>query len=244
MLNIYAQDFDPEGSIEPGLFTETWRILNQAAESGFAKSIFNPADEFRNQVKYNNAVFSAFKVHRQQNDITAQLLDAEGNLKSFSQFSRDVSGITSHYNRQWLNTEYDTAVTRAHRAAEWKQFEAESDVLPNIEWLQTLSPDPGEDHRPFWELPVRLPVGHSFWSRHRPGDRWGCKCGQMATDKPAQGGEVMSKMKIQPPDKGLDNNPADDGKLFSSSHPYYTNAHKGAEKAVESFLNQTLNMDE
>jgi hypothetical protein len=37
--------------------------------------------------------------------------------------------IADHQVYQWLQTEYDTAVIRAHQAADWKQFEREKDIL-------------------------------------------------------------------------------------------------------------------
>jgi hypothetical protein len=42
------------------------------------------------------------------------------------------------------------------------------------------------------------------------------------------------------PDKGLDNNPGKDAKLFSDTHPYVENAYKGAEKAVKDFISKIM----
>jgi hypothetical protein len=38
------------------------------------------------------------------------------------------------------------------------------------------------------------------------------------------------------PDKGLDNNPGTDGKLFSETHPYYEHAYANADEAVKEFI--------
>jgi hypothetical protein len=37
-------------------------------------------------LQHNNTVFSVFRAHRMQNDIAAQLTDADGNLRSFEEF--------------------------------------------------------------------------------------------------------------------------------------------------------------
>lgn len=215
------------------MFRETWRAFNQAAERGFTKAHFNPTGAFANEIRYNNAVFSAFRVHRQQNDMAARLLDENGNLKPFGKWAKEVQPIADHYNKTWLKTEYDTAINRAHRAAEWKQFEAEADVLPNIEWLPSTSINPSEDHRVFWG--TIKPINDVFWSHHKPGDRWNCKCGLQQTDEtPTIGTYKPSKKDIPAP--GLENNPAEDGKLFSDKHPYKTETYPGAEKAVEKYL--------
>lgn len=44
-----------------------------------------------------------------------------------------------HTFNRYLAAEYNTTAIRAHRAAEWEQFEAERDVLPNLEWMPSMS---------------------------------------------------------------------------------------------------------
>lgn len=233
LLDIYSKDFHPATDIEVNLFNELWAKFNEAAKKGFAESkAVDPDNDFRTAILRNNAVFAAFKVHRMQNDMARLLLDSDGNLKPFEQWKNEVMPIASHQCGAWLRTEYDTAVLRAHLAADWRQFEREKDVLPNLRWMPSTSVHPGEDHRVFWNT-VR-PIDDPFWDEHRPGDRWNCKCGLSSTDDPVtpvpgSGG----KYKPQP---GLDNNPGKDAKLFSDSHPYIAHAYPGAKKAVGKLL--------
>jgi hypothetical protein len=117
----------------------------------------------------------------------------------------------------WLQTEYDTAVIRAHQAADWQQFEREKDVLPNLKWMPSTSAHPGADHRVFWGT-VRA-INDPFWSSHRPGDRWNCKCSLSSTDEPVT--QVPDAAPSDEPQNGLENNPGVDGKAFSDSHPYF-----------------------
>lgn len=230
LLNIYSKDFHPATDIEVNLFGEIWAKMNEAARKGFKKSkAVDPDDDFRDAILRNNAVFSAFKVHRMQNDMARLLLDSDGNLKPFEQWRKEVMPITSHQVGTWLRTEYDTAVIRAHQAADWRQFEREKDVLPNLRWMPSTSVHPGADHKRFWGT-VR-PINDTFWNEHRPGDRWNCKCGLSSTDDP-----VTSVPDATPQDKpqpGLENNPGKDAKLFSDKHPYQKEAHKGSKKAVD-----------
>ena len=69
-------------------------------------------------------MFAAFKVHSMAEKMAALLTDADGKLKPFYQWKAEVKGIASHYVGPWLRTEYNTAVIRAHNAADWLQFEA------------------------------------------------------------------------------------------------------------------------
>ena len=233
LLHIYSKDFHPATEIEVNLFGEIWATLNKAAREGFGQSkAADPDEDFRAAILRNNAVFSAFKVHRMQNDMARLLLDSNGRLKPFEQWQREVLPIASHQCGAWLRTEYDTAVLRAHLAADWRQFEREKDVLPNLRWMPSTSIHPGADHRVFWNT-VR-PIDDPFWDEHRPGDRWNCKCGLSSTDDPAT--PVPESDPKDKPQPGLENNPGKDGKLFSDKHPYITHAYPGAEKAVEKLM--------
>jgi len=180
LKRIYEKEFNPITGIEENLFNEFLSTLNTALDKGFGTPAVNDRDyDFYQALRRNNAVFSAFKVHRMQNDIAAKLLDENGDLKPFNRFANDVQSITDHQCRKWLKTEYDTAIIRAHQAADWKQFEREADILPNLEWVKSTSIHPGEDHIIYWGLV--LPIHHPFWKEHRPGDRWNCKCSLRST---------------------------------------------------------------
>ena len=236
-LRAIYDGMNVEDEIQRDAFEEMLRIFNEAADEGVKASKKTPPrmETFLDQLKYNNEVFSAFKVHRMRNDMAARLVDENGQLKPFEKWKRDVEDIADHYCNRWLQTEYDTAVLRAHQATDWLQFEAEKDVYPNLRWMPTTSPNPDEYHKQYWRAKLTLPINHPFWKSHRPGDRWNCKCSLRQTDEPATT-EAIADFKPVPSQPGLDNNPAQDGKLFSDSHPYYTNAYPGAKEAAEKVI--------
>jgi hypothetical protein len=224
--------------IETHIFEETLRLFNLAAAKGLAESM-DPevvTDRFLYELRTNNAVFSAFRTHRMQNDIATQLIDRQtGQLKSFDRWKRDIKEMTDHYVHSWLKTEYDTAVIRAHQAADWKHFIDEADVFPNVRWMPTTSITPDPLHERYWAKKLTLPVNHPFWQEHRPGERWNCKCTLQQTDEPVNA-EALDGYTPAPAQPGLDNNPAKGGKLFSDDHPYYTEAYPGADIAVKDSL--------
>ncbi len=236
---IYNREVNVTTEIERHIFEETLRRFNLATAKGLSESI-DPeviTDRFLYELRTNNAVFSAFRTHRMQNDIAAQLIDREtGQLKSFDKWKRDIKGMTDHYCHQWLQTEYDTAVIRAHQAADWKHFLEEQDVFPNVRWMPTTSITPDPLHEHYWTKKLTLPVNHPFWQEHRPGDRWNCKCSLQQTDEPVNA-EALDGYTPPLPMPGLDNNPAQDSKLFSDTHPYITDAYPGAAMAVKNALN-------
>lgn len=237
MLREIYDGLNVSDDIQADAFEETLRIFNEATVIGLSESDYPTADElFLEQIRANNEVFSAFRTHRMQNDLAARLIGEDGQIKPFEQWMKDVEDITDHYVVRWLRTEYDTAILRAHQAADWKHFEQNADVLPNLRWMPTTSPLPDNYHRQYWQAKLTLPIGHPFWESHRPGDRWNCKCSLLQTEEPATTGAVAD-FKPVPEVPGLDNNPADDGKIFSDSHPYFTEAYPGADKAVNKLIN-------
>lgn len=173
-----------------------------------------------------------------QNDIARLLIDPEtGQLKSFDKWRRDIKGITDHYETDWLQTEYNTAVIRAHQAADWKHFQEEADVFPNVRWMPTTSITPDPLHERYWQLKLTLPVNHPFWDEHHPGDHWNCKCSLQQTDEPVNA-EALDGWTPPLPMPGLDNNPGQDGMIFSKTHPYYTEAYPGAKEATEKAIKE------
>lgn len=214
---IYQKEFNIDRELEPNLYQATVKLMNDATVEGLSKAAKAPGRDFLTQLKNNNEVFAAFRTHSMQNDIAALLTDADGQLRTFSSFAKEALNYTDHQNRAWLRTEYNTAVQRAHQAADWQQFEADKDVLPNLKWEESTSITPGEDHRIFWG--VVAPIDDPFWDQHRPGDRWGCKCYLSNCDEaPTELPQEYAKNDL--PQPGLDENPGKSGELFSESHPY------------------------
>ena len=215
LANIYRKMFNVKTEIEPYLYDAICEVFNQATNDAFPS--VDRDEDFKQQLKHSNEVFSAFKVHRAQNDMAVRLLDSNGGLKPFNQWLKDVLPIASHQCGAWLKTEYDTAVLRAHQAADWQQFLRERDVLPNLKWMPSTSLHPGEDHRKYWGT-IR-PIDDEFWTEHRPGDRWNCKCSLTSTDEavtPVPAEDVHSE-----PQAGLKGNPGTTGETFSDDHPYF-----------------------
>jgi len=214
LKRIYGKEVDPYRQIDPGLWKGVVDTIDLAAAEGI-KGHPGISYDFKQQLQHNDEVFAAFKVHRLQSDMARQMVDAEGNIKSFEQWASDVQPIASRQCRQWLRTEYDTAIKRASLAADWQRFEEEKDVLPNLRWVPSTAANPDAFHQSMWD--TVLPVDHPFWSSHHPGDRWGCQCALEATDDPVTPSPTVDYATSS----GLENNPGRDAKLFNDTHPYF-----------------------
>ena len=212
--------FDTMSSIEQGIWREILSHINEATVNGLlqAKAVPTHNEAFLSALRHSNEVFAAFKVHALQQEVAAKLLTPDGRLKSFAEFRRDVEGITSHQCGAWLQTEYDTAVIRAHNAADWQVYEANRDIMPNLRWLPTTAAEPEAGHRAYWVARLNLPIDDPFWRDHHPGDHWNCKCSLEQNNDPVC---RPSDIPADPPQPGLDNNPGKDHHTFSDNHPYF-----------------------
>lgn len=223
--------------IEPELFGHTLDTLNGAVDRVFGSLKYGDDDfDFANNLKYNNALFSAFKTHKQQNELHDQMLDTDGNVRSFAEFRKAATPIIGNYNSTWLKTEYDTEIIRAQFARDWQQAERNSDIAPNGQWLPSTSVNKRETHQSFYHL--IWPLDDSFWDTHHPGGLWGCKCGMRVTSEaPSDGGVRRSAAAAAPkPQKGLASNPGKTAEIFDlKNHPYVTECVGGAKakKTVE-----------
>ena len=242
---LYANGgFDVEHKIDPDLFTDSYTALNEAVERAVKLSVKwgKPDKGFIQELKRNNAVFAAFKAHREQNDLAGLLVDDDGNARSFDSFRMAAAPVIGEYNVNWLQTEYTTAVRVARTAVRFKQYEKDGDLYPNGEWLPSRAAEPRMSHRKYYHTVRRLT--DPWWETHYPGCVWGCQCDMRNTDKPithvgdnpaAPGAEPTT---VPPSEEagvrspGLSRNPARSGELFSRDHPYFTSAYPGAEKAV------------
>ena len=126
--------------------------------------VFEPGNELADRLRANITRFAAYKAYH---------------ATQTARNETEPKRVLQQFNR-YLAAEYNTTTIRAHRAADWQQFEAERDVLPNLEWMPSTSINPGEDHRTFWG--TTLPIEHPFWEQHQPGDRWNCNCYLRSTD--------------------------------------------------------------
>ena len=229
--------FDTSNDVEPTMWREILRIINEATVDGLVQGNYdtNIDKTFLEKLAHSNEVFSAFKVHDMGVDMAKKLVGDNGKIKPFSEWKKDIKSIASHYCGAWLQTEYNTATLRAKFAAEWKQYEADADIMPNLRWMPTTSANPEKEHKVYWMNRLTLPVGDRFWDKHHPGDHWNCKCSLEQTDEPANP-DVLSHIPDVKAQKGLAANPGKTGEMFDETHPYIANAPKEEAKAVNAVI--------
>lgn len=231
-LKKIHKGFDTKNNIEPEVFEATRETLNKAVDKGFGSFEFGTSDKlFLEELKYNNAVFAAFKTYRNQNEIAKLLIDEKGNARSFADFVAAAKPLAEKFDIQHMRTEYTTAVRRAKLTANLRQFRKDEDIAPNLTWIASRSAEPRTSHKPYYGL--TLDMNHRFWKEHFPGDEWGCKCGIEQTNEPEDTSIPESTSKQAP---GLDENPADTARIFSPTNVYERTASTRVKLAIKDFV--------
>lgn len=143
------------------------------------------------------------------------LVDSSGKIRSYSAFKRKVDAVHKKYNRNYLQAEYQTSKRSAQAARQWKGFEANKDLFPNLKYMTVGDDKVRHDHEKLHG--IIKSVDHPFWDTHYPPNGWRCRC----YVKPTSEGANNIKVKTEP-DKGFGLNVGKSNKVFDeNSHPYF-----------------------
>lgn len=216
------------GLIEPNLFRITYTALSDAIDTGWASIEYgkkNPA--FAAQLKKSGAWFAARKSYRQREELAAQLMDGDGKTRTWKQFQAATKQIAGDYNQNWLQVEYQTAISSARNAGRWKEFEESADLYPNLEYMPSRAATPRDEHKPYYG--VIRPINDDFWTIHFPPSAFNCQCSVEQSDAD----ETPVPEKGPKPAPGLDHNPGKTGEVFSKSHPYSADLDDDTRKKID-----------
>lgn len=181
-------------------------------------SVYSSAGgEIINQFNANVNRFATFKAMH----ATSEVREADNTDEGRS--------VLNKYNR-WQAAEYNATVARCRTAKQWDKFMEHADVLPNIRWVPSRSVKVREEHTPFYN---RIwAKDDPFWSRHQPGNCYGCKCDWVETLEETTEGNPKGKPSASP---GLEGNPAMTGEIFGEKHNYFKKASVEQVASVKTF---------
>lgn len=219
-----------KGSYKPQDLAKTAEYKNLIAGTS---DIFNTAitdndipEAMAKSLKADVFVFSGLKTHAQLAEASKLLLTPEGKIKSFSIFSNDVKSIKENYNQNYLEAEYQFAVSSAQSAGNWANLSNDYDLQ-----YRTAEDDRVRDSHK--NLRVTLPQDDAFWISYYPPNGWRCRCTAVQVRKGkfevsdskkaiAEGEKATTKL-----DKNGNNklaifrfNPGIQKVVFPPAHPY------------------------
>lgn len=122
-------------------------------------------------------LFSALRTHAQLFEASRQLLTDDGKVKPFSQFRQDVDKIVKDYNENYLEAEYQFAITSAQMAGKWAQVSDSYD----LQYRTASDERVRASHRAL--AGITLPASDEFWLYYYPPNGWRCRCNAVQVRK-------------------------------------------------------------
>ncbi len=226
-------DIESYQRIANGLFTQV--------TTGFNDNLKN--------IKYNNTdanliqffrgnifKFSAAKNEKQFRELSAKLLNADGTIKPFNKFKTDVLTTYNNYNKNWLQTEYRTALAQSQNAAIFADAWKTKDLY-DLQYVTAKDEKVRDDHAKLDGI-VR-PVDDGFWKVHTPPNDWNCRC---KLRKVAKGTTITKDedLRNKKPAKQFQYSAYHDKKIFSSQHPYLNRFDENKLLATENYGMKTI----
>ncbi|MDM1550647.1 phage head morphogenesis protein [Empedobacter falsenii] len=234
------------------LINKTNSFLSKAVTdnnvTGFMK------DAFKNDI----FIFSHLRTHAQLQEAGSLLLTDDGKIKSFDLFKLDIAKINGLYNENYLQAEYQFAVSSVQMGEKWQNY-VESDRY-NLQYRTAQDDKVRISHQPLHG--ITLPMNNPFWDKFYPPNGWRCRCNAVqvrASKYPATNEETALKAgNIATTQIGKDNknrleifrfNSGKQQRVFPPNHPYNKvkdaeNVKKDVEKTVKNekdFVPKILN---
>jgi SPP1 gp7 family putative phage head morphogenesis protein len=215
--------------------------LNGGLYKGFGKDLtefkMGGKDyELLAEMRENVYMFSAAKTYQQVREMNDLLTSSE----SFKDFRDKALEVYDTYNKTWLETEYNTAISQGMAAQHWVEIEKRKEEFPYLQYSAVLDDRTSEICEPLEG--VTLPVDDPFWNKFTPPNHFNCRClllqiskyddVEVTTEKQAselnkeQGDKMQDVFKM---------NAGKDGYVFKPDHPYFDVAPKDKQLAKENF---------
>lgn len=182
VIGVYYGKYHPT-KLPENLYYSTAQCLNEGVKFGFVEGAKDM--ELLSELETNVYMFSAAKVFNQTLEMSGELLDENGDKRSFKDFKSAAEDIYKKYNGEdfdgdprtmgdWLKTEYDTAIAESRMASKWNEIEKNKALFPNLIYKTTGDDRVCEICGPLDG--IILPVNDSFWDGNYPPNHFRCYC--------------------------------------------------------------------
>lgn len=208
-------------------------------------------EEMSQKLKNDAFIFSGLKTHAQLMEATTMLLDDKGKVRNFEQFAHDFNKINKNYNQNYLEAEWQFAISSSQSAANWAKIDETGRY--NLQYRTANDDRVRDNHRVLHD--ITLPQDDPFWLSYYPPNGWRCRCRavevlkskyEVSDSQKAQ--ELGEKATTQIGANGKNKleifrfNPGAEQKLFPPKHPY--NKVKGADEVKKTLKNDTSQYDD
>lgn len=217
----------PEGDMDKPVVAEFAKRLWAGVEKGYGKKLTDvdfssPDNDMLTALQKNVWQFSAAKNYQQLRALTDALIGDDGKLRSYKDFKLEAFKINDQHINQWLNTEYDLAVSGSQMAAKWVNITAQSDTLTLLEFDAVIDSRTSDLCRSLNK--TILPIDDPFWKTYYPPNHFRCR----STVWQRQKGKITPADKIPSADipPMFRVNLAQEQLVFPPKHTYWTDLPK------------------
>lgn len=169
------------------------------------------------QLRNNVYIFSGAKQYQQVRHMSSFLTDENG-VVPFSRFKKQATEVFNEYNVNYLRAEYNSAISQARSASQWKEIQRDKSVLPYLKYITAQDGRVRPEHAALNGITRK--VDDPFWDKFMPPNGWNCRCDVQQLSE----GTETDLTNFKTPDSIPDIFQFNAGKeriIFSKEHPYF-----------------------
>ena len=196
--------------------------LTKALDKGYLdESIdYNSPDEVLRQYLKNNVwKFSTAKNYNDCVKLSNLLVKEDGSIRTWNEFKAEANKVVGDSNR-YLKTEYETIFASGQMARLWQKIQAEKAIFPYIQFVVVLDGHTTEICQPLHNVIVS--VDDPNLALYFPLNHWGCR----TTVKQLRFGKPTENVKWPSIPEAFQNNPGQNGNIFTDKNSYIANTPK------------------
>lgn len=194
--------------------------------------------ELLQELRENLYMFSAAKTYQQTRELTDLLVNEDGTIATKKEFIDGAQAIYDQYNKNWLSTEYETAITSGQSAYAWKDIEATKDVFPYLTFVAVIDANTTDECEHM--NGITASVDDPIWNECFVPNHWNCRSVIVKEDDESK---LSSKSEIEHAYKETTSEMQDlfkqnvgkTGEVFKKDHDYFTVPKKDAAYARNNF---------
>lgn len=233
---------NPGSEIIPmDLFMTSYQTIMKGLTDNWNKPILSiaynqPDNSLIAYLRSNISAFSGAKSLTMQQEMTKLILDADGKVKSFSQFKRDLKPLYGTFNQAYLQAEYNQAIASAQMASKWADMWQNRELFPNLKYVTAGDARVRPAHRLLDG--IILPIESLFWDIFYPPNGWNCRCTVVQMPDTAALSEEKEAMalgkEIKQPDY-FAQNVGKTGIIWNNEMPYFNAGDPNIFSAIKNY---------
>lgn len=164
------KSYRPEDLLKIPEYKEVIQATSQVFSSAIPHEV---PQQMKAYLEKDAFVFSGLKTHAQLTEARSLLKDEKGSIRPYYQFEREVLKLNEKYNKNYLEAEYQFAVSSSQSAASWASLQ-EGTERYSLEYRTAGDEKVRQSHANL--NGICLPKNDPFWQEFYPPNGWRCRC--------------------------------------------------------------------